>query len=69
MIPSKEDFSEKIVSCKWCFQSTTNDGTCECDRCWEIRHRIENDLDISIIIMSAMILKAKRTFMLNKENL
>jgi len=37
----------EVTDCKWCGAETVNTGTKECDRCWELRHRIENDLELA----------------------
>lgn len=37
----------KLVDCKWCGNLTVNKGTKECDRCWELRHRIEMDPELA----------------------
>ena len=37
----------EICNCKWCGQKTDFTGTKECGRCWELRHRIETDLELS----------------------
>lgn len=29
--------------CKWCGEETICTFTKECDRCWELRHRLEYD--------------------------
>lgn len=40
--------SEKnSIPCKWCGDQTTSLGTGECDRCWELRHRIEKDKELA----------------------
>ena len=36
-----------MVKCKWCGELTYNNGTKECDHHWELRHRIEQDLDMT----------------------
>lgn len=33
----------ELVRCRWCETPTASLGTRECDRCWELRHRIEQD--------------------------
>ena len=30
-----------MVECKWCYEDTYMVYTRECDRCWELRRRIE----------------------------
>ena len=37
----------KVTICKWCGGKTVNTGTKECDRCWELRHRIEYDMELA----------------------
>ena len=37
----------EICNCKWCGQKTDFTGTKECNRCWELRHRIESDMDLA----------------------
>lgn len=34
---------KKSIPCKWCGEQTTSLGTKECDRCWELRTRIEKN--------------------------
>lgn len=33
----------KTISCKWCGMQTHMLGTKECNRCWELRSRVERD--------------------------
>ena len=40
------------ISCKWCGEKTINAGTVECDRCWELRHRIESNLTLAQMMIS-----------------
>jgi len=47
------------MKCKWCGNETTMEGTQECDRCWELRHRIEDDLILVMKITKAVVLKGK----------
>jgi hypothetical protein len=35
------------VPCKWCEEQTPMTGTKQCDRCWELSHRIEADPDLA----------------------
>ena len=42
-----EKLGMKMTNCKWCGTETINTGTKECDRCWELRHRIEYDLELA----------------------
>ena len=37
----------EICNCKWCGQETDFTGTEECNRCWELRHRIESNMDLA----------------------
>ena len=37
----------EMTDCKWCGAETINTGTKECDGCWELSHRIENDLELA----------------------
>lgn len=46
---------EKTVACKWCEEETFSIGTRECDRCWELRHRIERDPTLAKRILSGVI--------------
>lgn len=42
------------TDCKWCGELTSNTGTQECDRCWELRSRIERNSDIAREILDSM---------------
>lgn len=35
------------TDCKWCGNETINTGTEECDRCWELRYRIKDDMELA----------------------
>ena len=39
--------AEKTVDCTICGNKTTMTGTKLCDRCWELKSRIEMDLDLA----------------------
>jgi len=39
------------VLCLWCHIETDMTGTQLCDRCWELEHRIERDLWLSLRIL------------------
>jgi hypothetical protein len=41
-----------VCNCKWCGQKTDFTGTKECGRCWELRHRIETDIDLAEVILN-----------------
>lgn len=43
---------EKTTTCIWCEEITTNTGTGECDRCWELKSRIERDMELAEIILN-----------------
>ena len=38
---------QKTVPCKWCECETSFTSTKECNRCWELHHRIEIDLELA----------------------
>ncbi len=42
----------EICNCKWCGQKTDFTGTKECNRCWELRHRIETDMKLAEEILN-----------------
>ena len=42
-----EKLGMEMTNCKWCGTETENTGTKECDRCWELRHRIEYDFELA----------------------
>jgi len=46
--------SEEQIPCKWCGTKTSMLGTKECDGCWELRHRIENDIDMAKKMIKAL---------------
>jgi hypothetical protein len=48
----------KVCNCKWCGQKTDFTGTKECGRCWELRHRIETDMELAEMILN--VFKAKK---------
>lgn len=35
------------LKCKWCSAEIEGRGATECDRCWELRHRIEMDMALA----------------------
>jgi len=37
----------QMTNCKWCGGKTVNIGAKECDRCWELRHRIEGNMELA----------------------
>jgi hypothetical protein len=42
----------EICNCKWCGQKTAFPGTKECNRCWELRHRIESNMDLTVAMLN-----------------
>ena len=42
----------EVCNCKWCGQKTNFTGTKECNRCWELRHRIETDVELAEKILN-----------------
>ena len=42
----------QVCNCKWCGQKTDFTGTKECGRCWELRHRIETDMELAEAILN-----------------
>ena len=52
MLGGKMDM--KVTNCKWCGGKTVNTGTKECDRCWELRHRIENNMELAKMMMAQL---------------
>lgn len=40
--------------CRWCKRATFNTGTRECDAHWELRRRIEGDLELATDILRAV---------------
>jgi hypothetical protein len=44
--------TDEVTDCKWCGTKTHNTGTKECDRCWELRKRIEQNPDLSERILN-----------------
>jgi len=42
----------EVTDCKWCGVETTCTGTKECNRCWELRHRIEFDMELAKMMMA-----------------
>lgn len=52
-MPWCDDYKEPTVPCSICSTSTGMLGTKLCDRCWELKTRIENDPDIARRILTA----------------
>lgn len=48
------EITRKTVPCKWCGASTQMLGTEMCDRCWELEHRIEMDLELAKKMVSSL---------------
>ena len=42
-----KDNETEVCNCKWCGQETDFTGTKECNRCWELSHRIETDIELA----------------------
>ena len=42
------------VKCTVCGTSTNNDGTKLCDRCWEIKSKMEHNFDLAQTIMTQL---------------
>ena len=40
--------TKENIPCKWCSAPTNFFGTKECNRCWELRNRIEADPALAI---------------------
>jgi len=40
------------MKCKWCDTEITEGN--ECDNCWEMRHRMENDIALAEKILKAL---------------
>lgn len=53
-----KDFYES-VPCKWCQTPTPMTGTKECNRCWELRTRIEWDPQLANKIMKSLEVEIK----------
>jgi len=53
-----------MCKCKWCGDLTAMDGTKECDRCYELRTRIDDDPELAKKILEGQpkILKSFETF-------
>jgi len=47
------------AKCKWCGSPDGRRGSRECDRCWELRHRIEDDMGLAQEMLE--VLKGKGT--------
>jgi len=50
----KGGIMEDTTFCKWCSEDTDLVGIEECDRCYELRSRIEKDPDLAETILVAM---------------
>jgi len=37
----------EVCNCKWCGQKTDFTWAKECGRCWELRQRIETDIELA----------------------
>ena len=44
----------KMVRCKWCSEETDMTGTGECNRCWELRYRIEGNLRLAKLMIKTI---------------
>ena len=45
---------QETVPCKWCGEPTPMLGTKECDRCYELRSRIEYDPALAVKIYTTL---------------
>ena len=52
MNPHKKE--TEIHNCNWCGQKTDFPGTKECNRCWELRHRIETEIELAAMIFNTL---------------
>ncbi len=43
-----------FIWCKWCGEPTVKKGARECDRCWELRWRIEDDTVLARDILNRL---------------
>lgn len=39
--------TKEMIPCQWCGTPTRMLGTKECDRCWELRSRIQHDMSLA----------------------
>lgn len=49
----------ETVKCKWCGKETFNLGTKECNGCWELRSRIEADMELASRILETLLKRKK----------
>lgn len=42
------------VPCRWCEDLTTNQGTRECDQCWNLRNQIEGREDLAASMVATL---------------
>lgn len=45
---------EEKCKCKWCGEDTHYTGTKECNRCWELRTRIKESIELAKKILKAI---------------
>jgi hypothetical protein len=45
---------EVAVPCKWCGVATYATALKECVRCWELRHRMQDDIKLTELILKAL---------------
>jgi len=43
------------VKCKWCGEDTFSTGTRECNRCWELRTKIEPNIRLAQKMLKVII--------------
>ncbi len=43
-----------MVNCKWCGTPTSAEFTQECDRCWELRWRIEDNQKVALQMLAQL---------------
>jgi len=46
--------NEPVIPCSLCAQPTAMEGTKLCDRCWELKRRIEADPELAKKILQAV---------------
>jgi len=49
----RKDSEAEVCDCKWCGRKTDFTGTRQCNRCWELSHRIEADMKLAEKMLQA----------------
>lgn len=56
-----------MIECRLCRTLTPHEGTKLCSRCWELEHRIRNDLELAIRIVAETLATRDNVLQIERE--